>query len=172
MTHVPHAPEPLPRIHTPCPKRWDELIGDDRKRFCEACSLHVHNGAALTRDEATAIVRTATERVCMRLEYDPAGEPVFRAPAPRRRTFAARAAAWMLSAADGVLAACARTTPPEPAQAPCPTPGTTNSTNKMGKVALPEKLGDVAAPLARLGEVDIETSAPAPTPPPDDKSPR
>jgi hypothetical protein len=175
-THMPPEKNPLPRIQTPCPKRWDELIGDEKKRFCSECSLHVHNGAEMTRAEASALVLGATERVCMRLELDPAGAPVFRDSEPttprlqlRRRTFAARAAVWAMSTAAGVLAACARTTPPLPSENPALDPCTTNSTNIMGKVARPELLGDVAEPPrapepVRMGEA---TMAPAPTVPPE-----
>jgi hypothetical protein len=194
MNHTPPDSHPLPRIQTPCPKRWDELIGDEKKRFCSECRLHVHNGAALTRDEATALVQGGTGRVCMRLELDPVGEPVFRDSEPatrrslRRRTFAARAAAWAMSAGAAVLAACARTAPLPGSETPALDPCTSNSTNIMGKVARPEKLGDVAAPqilggveappvpeIVRMGEATMAPSAPVPpaTPPaPGNSGPR
>src|SRR5688572_529146 len=118
-----HSNVPL-QIRTPCPKSWSELSGDGKQRFCSQCSLHVHDGAQLTRDEARQIVTQATSRVCMRLQYDASGAPLFkdvpqmtavRAKGPR--SLLARAAQWGLSAAASVLAACDGSVPaavPEP----------------------------------------------------------
>lgn len=48
-------------IASPCPMRWEDMRpadGErDRRRFCDHCSLHVHNIAALTRDEAETLLR-------------------------------------------------------------------------------------------------------------------
>jgi hypothetical protein len=161
-----NPPHPL-QIRTPCPRRWEELVGGDAKRYCSQCELHVHNAAELTRREAAELVANATDRLCMRLELDPQGEPEYRdtrAPefpaVPPRRSIAARVAGWAVSAAAGVLAACARTESPPPAVHPELTPCTTNSNAILGKVAATERLGDVAAPTrpsndALLGEVSI-----------------
>jgi hypothetical protein len=43
----------LPRVEKPCSKEWDSLTGDDRKRFCEQCGLHVHNLSAMSRSEVS-----------------------------------------------------------------------------------------------------------------------
>lgn len=48
----------LPRIEKPCSKNWDSLTGDDRKRFCEQCGLHVHNLSAMTRPEVSKFMST------------------------------------------------------------------------------------------------------------------
>jgi len=149
-------PQPALRIQTPCPKRWDELAGGGARRFCSQCSLHVHDAAQLTRDEATALVANASERVCMRLTYAPDGRALFRddAGAATRPVVAPwrRAAAWLATAAAGALAACTRNanqpvTPPH--SAPTPPPVTTQklgevSVEAMGDVAVEEKLGKVA----------------------------
>ena len=56
------------RIASPCPARWEDMAGDDRKRRCAQCDLDVHNIAALTRDEAEVVLSGAVEgRVCVRL---------------------------------------------------------------------------------------------------------
>jgi len=55
-------------IASPCPKRWDELDGDERKRFCSQCTLHVHNLSAMRREEAEAFLEDRAregERVCV-----------------------------------------------------------------------------------------------------------
>jgi hypothetical protein len=57
----------LDRIHvaTPCPARWEDMVGDDRVRRCAQCDLDVHDLSAMTRDEAESVLRKlATGRVC------------------------------------------------------------------------------------------------------------
>jgi len=43
----------LSRIEKPCSKNWDSLTGDDRKRFCEQCGLHVYNLSEMSRSEVS-----------------------------------------------------------------------------------------------------------------------
>lgn len=43
-------------IAAPCHMRWDDMKGDDRVRYCDACSLHVHNISGMTRAEAEAFL--------------------------------------------------------------------------------------------------------------------
>ena len=52
------------RVASPCPKRWEDMVGDDRKRFCDECKLHVYNLSAMTREEATSLVTSAKGRLC------------------------------------------------------------------------------------------------------------
>jgi hypothetical protein len=52
------------RIASPCHARWEDMAGDDRKRFCCECSLHVYNLSAMTRDEAVELVSGAEGRLC------------------------------------------------------------------------------------------------------------
>lgn len=59
------------RIATPCPARWEDMEGDDRRRLCADCGLHVHNVSEMTRNEAEEfLTRAAAEiragrRVCV-----------------------------------------------------------------------------------------------------------
>ncbi len=39
-------------VSSPCSQDWDSMIGNDRVRFCEHCSLHVHNISEMTRAKA------------------------------------------------------------------------------------------------------------------------
>lgn len=51
----------------PCPARWEDMTGDNRKRHCAQCDLDVHNIADMTRDDAEALLSTVSEgRVCAR----------------------------------------------------------------------------------------------------------
>ena len=55
------------RIASPCSMRWDEMVGDEKRRHCGACDLPVHNFAAMTPREIEALVANAGGRVCARL---------------------------------------------------------------------------------------------------------
>lgn len=98
-------------IAEPCSKSWDELTGDDARRYCSKCELHVIHGSALTRDEAIRLVQGSSERVCMSFEVGENGALRFR-PEPRAAvTPLVRNSLWRASASAAVLAACARTDP-------------------------------------------------------------
>ncbi|MCE9594547.1 MAG: hypothetical protein K8S98_10160 [Planctomycetes bacterium] len=164
-------PSDLPlRIQAPCSKTWGELQGDEKQRYCSECRLHVHAAAQLTRDEARELVSRSESRICMRVQYDPSGTPIFRDStiAPTARRPASRFASWALSAAVGLLAACSGRSS-EQEQPNDPNTGG-EASNKMGKVAPPELLGDVATPAPqpppeRLGEVSVPEPTPTPEPP-------
>jgi hypothetical protein len=55
------------RISSPCPKSWEDLVGNDRVRYCGQCKLNVYNFADMSRAEAEAIVRKTEGRICGRL---------------------------------------------------------------------------------------------------------
>jgi len=54
------------RVASPCTANWEEMAGDDRKRFCSHCRLHVYNLSAMKRDEAEQLVRDQAGRLCIR----------------------------------------------------------------------------------------------------------
>ena len=55
------------RIASPCPASWDKMTGDDRKRFCGQCKLHVYNLSAMAAPEAEALLQKSEGRLCVRL---------------------------------------------------------------------------------------------------------
>ena len=55
------------RISSPCPKSWDELVGDDKIRYCGQCRLNVYNLAEMPKEEVEALVRKTEGRLCGRL---------------------------------------------------------------------------------------------------------
>ncbi len=59
---------PLDNIHiaSPCPANWDEMFGDDRKRFCGDCKLNVYNLSDMTRREAENLLINSEGRLCVR----------------------------------------------------------------------------------------------------------
>lgn len=166
MKDQPQHPRVPLQIQKPCPKSWAELEGDGKKRFCCECSLHVHNAAQLTQKEAQALVTEASERVCMRIQFDSSSAPVFRDSKSTLRP-AARLARWALSAAAGVLAACHGSVSTSLPDDPTSSSGGQGQ-SKMGKVCSTELLGDVALPPGPelMGEAVVMPD-PAPDLPPD-----
>jgi hypothetical protein len=54
------------RVATPCPMKWDEMDGDERKRFCGLCRLSVFNLSDMTDAEAEALVfAKGSDRLCI-----------------------------------------------------------------------------------------------------------
>ena len=54
------------RVAAPCPADWEKMVGDERVRYCNKCSLHVYNLSGMTRREAEALVTSAEGRLCVR----------------------------------------------------------------------------------------------------------
>jgi hypothetical protein len=55
------------KIASPCSADWDEMLGDQRKRFCTECKLNVYNLSEMTQKEAEKFLFEAEGRVCVRL---------------------------------------------------------------------------------------------------------
>lgn len=54
------------QIASPCSADWDAMAGDDRVRYCRACSKNVYNLSALPADQAAALVREREGELCVR----------------------------------------------------------------------------------------------------------
>jgi hypothetical protein len=54
------------RIAAPCPADWDQMIGDERVRFCGQCSLNVFNLSSMTRSDAESLIARNEGRLCVR----------------------------------------------------------------------------------------------------------
>src|SRR3954453_20533576 len=54
------------RIASPCSADWDQMYGDDRKRFCGDCKLNVYNLSGMSWEEAETLVMKAEGRLCVR----------------------------------------------------------------------------------------------------------
>ncbi len=53
-------------VAAPCSADWDQMIGNDRARFCSQCSLTVYNLSSMMRSEAEHFVSTGEGRICIR----------------------------------------------------------------------------------------------------------
>jgi hypothetical protein len=54
------------RISSPCSANWDEMYGNDRKRFCGDCKLNVYNLSRMSRRDAEDLIRNSEGRLCVR----------------------------------------------------------------------------------------------------------
>lgn len=54
------------RIASPCSANWDEMFGDDRKRYCGECKLNVYNLSDMTRRDAENLLIASEGRLCVR----------------------------------------------------------------------------------------------------------
>lgn len=104
------APPPL-QVVSPCPKRWSELQGDAKRRFCSECQLHVHNLSAMDEGERAQFVAGRGTHACISYELRADGSMVtpsrwgwLAGPARHARGVAA---ALLASAVPFLFAACA-----------------------------------------------------------------
>jgi hypothetical protein len=68
-------------IQDPCHENWDAMDRDgDSRRFCEACTKHVHDLSSMTERAARSVLadESAKGRVCVRYRMDPAGHIEFK----------------------------------------------------------------------------------------------
>jgi len=54
------------RIASPCSANWDEMAGDERRRFCGECRLTVYNLSGMTKYDAENILMLSEGRLCVR----------------------------------------------------------------------------------------------------------
>ena len=53
-------------IAAPCQADWDQMIGNERVRFCGQCSLNVYNLSGMTRSDAESLIARTEGRLCVR----------------------------------------------------------------------------------------------------------
>lgn len=103
------------RVASPCNESWDEMLGDERVRFCTSCEKNVFNLSAMSRDEAEALLAERTEgELCVRF-YRRADGTVLTSDCPvgvrkrrvRRLAFSAAGAGAMAFAASRFLTSAA-----------------------------------------------------------------
>jgi hypothetical protein len=59
------------RVKDPCTQAWDEMVGNDKVRFCTHCAKDVNNLSAMTRKEAVRLVRKSGGSLCIRYVQRP-----------------------------------------------------------------------------------------------------
>ena len=98
------------RIASPCSADWEEMYGDERKRFCGDCKLNVYNLSGMTREAAESLVTNAEGRLCVRYYVRADGSiitddcPVGWAKVKQRtRVYATALASLLIALFSGVL---------------------------------------------------------------------
>ena len=61
-------------IPTPCDADWDSMTGNDQVRFCEHCSLTIHDISTMTRRRAEQLVARSNGKLCLRYHRAPDGD--------------------------------------------------------------------------------------------------
>ncbi len=97
-------------VKSPCSMSWEGMSGDERKRFCRTCKLHVYNLSEMTRAEAEALIRREEGHLCARFHRRPDGTILTKdcgavVAARKRRTFAATVAVLLGLVASAYAAA-------------------------------------------------------------------
>src|SRR5262245_2121528 len=54
-------------IASPCTVPWESMSGDDAKRFCGQCRLHVHDFSQMTRAEIADLLHRTGGNCCKRI---------------------------------------------------------------------------------------------------------
>lgn len=98
------------KVASPCQADWQEMYGDNRKRFCGDCKLNVYNLSGMTRDEAEALIMNAEGRLCVRF-YQRSDGSVITQDCPvgwagvkqRTRVFATAAFSLVMALLSGVF---------------------------------------------------------------------
>jgi hypothetical protein len=96
------------KVAAPCPADWSRMVGDERVRYCDRCSLHVYNLSGMTRRAAEALVTSSEGRLCVRFYRRPDGTILTRncpVGLSALKRGAARAATATLTAVLGFFAA-------------------------------------------------------------------
>lgn len=64
------------KVNSPCSADWNAMSGNEQVRFCEHCSLHVHNLSLMTQSQAERLISRSNGRLCVRYHQDSAEHPV------------------------------------------------------------------------------------------------
>lgn len=152
------------RVASPCNASWDEMLGDDRVRFCTSCEKNVFNLSAMSREDAERLLaERMTGELCVRF-YQRADGTVMTQDCPvgiskKRRKLAVLAAAGAGAMALAVTSMMTKTMG-KPAvmgemQAFDPPTSDTTATGTQ-----PHVMGSVAPPAYTVPPVQSHSPAP------------
>ena len=94
------------RVASPCPEKWDDMIGDDRARFCGRCAKDVYDLSAMSRAEAESFLKDREGPVCITFRRRRDGKIMTRdcPVGARRRRFGIGVVALAVVGAAGAFA--------------------------------------------------------------------
>jgi hypothetical protein len=55
------------KIASPCDANWNEMRGNERKKYCAMCKLNVYNLSEMTQTEAENFLINSEGRICLRV---------------------------------------------------------------------------------------------------------
>jgi len=141
------------RIASPCSADWNQMVGDDRVRFCGSCQKNVYDLSKMTREEGEALIRDheVAGDLCARL-YRRADGTLLTADCPvglqKKRVH--RAAAVLVS--GGAIAASVATA--LAASTPRTTMGTVRAVEPVA-TAHPATAHPTRAAVPTMGAVEV-----------------
>jgi hypothetical protein len=145
-------------VASPCSASWDEMVGDERVRFCLSCAKDVYNISAMPREEAELLLQQrAGGEVCVRY-YKRTDGTIMTSDCPVGARRKRRKKLALAVAGAGAMAVAAAT-------------ALTRSTCTMGKMAPPHGTF-MQGEIAMTGAVAVpeapppETATPTPPEPP------
>ena len=142
-------------IRTPCPADWEQMAGDDAKRFCQHCQKHVHNLSAMPADGAERLVCESAGKLCVRFARDGSGKVLtldYRGTTSRRWTWKV----WTLIALVGatITASVQAVIFGKKAVVPAPPTVVMGGAPLMGDVAIPPPTTRNPQPNPPAGEAE------------------
>lgn len=97
------------RVASPCKADWNEMLGDERVRFCLSCEKNVYNLSSMTKDDAESLLRERLGNdLCVRF-YQRADGTILTQDCPEGVKKKRRKKLALAVAGAGALAAAAAT---------------------------------------------------------------
>jgi len=139
------------RVASPCHARWDDMVGDERARFCGQCSKNVFNLSAMTRAQIETLIREKEGKFCGRFYQRPDGRMITADCPTGQRRRRDRLARWGGAVfASVMLFLGIRTTVRAQEKNNHSTPKG-DPTRLMGEVSVaPVRMGDIAVPQSAV----------------------
>ena len=97
------------RVASPCKADWNEMLGDERVRFCLSCEKNVYNLSSMAKDDAEALLRERLgDDLCVRF-YQRADGTILTQDCPEGVKKKRRKKLALAVAGAGAMAAAAAT---------------------------------------------------------------
>ena len=150
------------KLTKPCAKKWEDLVGNEEKRWCNACEKHVYNLEELEPEDLVRLIEKTEGHFCGRLYRRPKELTVMTGPCPvgeraaRQRVVgrAVLSVAALAGAAGGAAAASRTGAEPQPTASfelrvadPAP---------MMGLIIPEEAVEEPPVEAMELGEIEPE----------------
>jgi hypothetical protein len=150
------------KIASPCSADWNQMIGNERKRFCGSCKLNVYNLSDMSKIEAESFLMASEGRVCVKFFKRVDGTiltkdcPVGWAKVKQKVSRTATAAFGLIAGLFGGLFAFTSMKNEKP-RFMGKVPVSNSNTMTMGAIPIHENsnretMGDIALPTNNIGE--------------------